>query len=119
MPTDDTADHDEPYDDLPPPEPLHYAEQALLGALLLDPQQLAGVPDLLPQHFANPSHGALLAAMRTLTPPDLDVHWASPVWPQAVLTGAVITAPGLDTPYLHTPSSTPAPDPNTPPPTPR
>ncbi|MEE4544049.1 DnaB-like helicase N-terminal domain-containing protein [Streptomyces sp. V4-01] len=98
----DSAEFDDPYEDLPPPEPLHYAEQALLGALLLEPAQLARVPDLLPEHFANPSHSALLAAMRTLTPPDPEVHRASPVWLTAVLKTAVTTAPGLDTPYLHT-----------------
>lgn len=100
-----TPDHptdNQPHDDLLPPEPLHYAEQALLGALLLDPGQLADVPDLLPEHFANPSHSALLAAMRTLTPPDPDAHRASPVWLMAVLKTAVTTAPGLGTPYLHT-----------------
>ncbi|MFF8372667.1 hypothetical protein ACF05W_28050 [Streptomyces lydicus] len=37
--------HADPYegddlDDLPPPQPVHYAEQALLGALLLDPHRL-------------------------------------------------------------------------------
>lgn len=100
MTPDNLAD-DELYD-LEPPDLLHYAEQALLGALLLDPQQLVGVLDLLPEHFANPSHSALLAAMRTLTPPDPDAHRASPVWPQAVLTGALTAAPGLNTPYLHT-----------------
>lgn len=97
----DTADFDEPYEP-EPPDPLHYAEQALLGALLLEPGQLAGLPDLLPEHFANPSHNALFAAMRILTPPEPDAHWASPVWPQGVLTAAVTTAPGLDTSYLHT-----------------
>jgi replicative DNA helicase len=81
---------------------LHYAEQALLGALLLDPRQLPGVPELLPAHFANPSHGALFAAMLTLTPPDPDAHRTDPVWPQAVLAAALTAAPGLDAPYLHT-----------------
>lgn len=98
----DRSAPDDFYDDLPPQEPLHYAEQALLGALLLEPAQLARVPDLLPEHFANPSHSALLAAMRTLTPPDPEVHRASPVWLTAVQKTAVTTAPGLDTPYLHT-----------------
>jgi replicative DNA helicase len=102
MHPDNTADPDESHDDPALPGPLHYAEQALLGALLLQPGQLAGVPDLLPEHFAHPSHSALFAAMRTLTPPEPDVHSASPVWLQEILTTAVITAPGLDTPYLHT-----------------
>ncbi|WP_433892547.1 DnaB-like helicase N-terminal domain-containing protein [Streptomyces sp. CA-111067] len=102
MTPDHPADFDDPDADLPLPEPLHYAEQALLGALLLEPDQLAGVPDLLPEHFANPSHSALFAAMRTLTPPIPEAHRASPVWLTAVLTAALITAPGLDTPYLHT-----------------
>jgi replicative DNA helicase len=103
MPADNHPDvHDESSADLSPPEPVHYAEQALLGALLLDPRQLAGVPELLPAHFASPSHGALFAAMLTLTPPDPDAHRADPVWPQAVLTAALTAAPGLDAPYLHT-----------------
>jgi replicative DNA helicase len=102
MHPDNTPDPDESHDDPAPPEPLHYAEQALLGALLLDPRQLAGVPDLQPEHFANPSHGALFAAMRTLTPPEPDVHSASPIWLHAVIAAAAPTAPGLDTPYLHT-----------------
>jgi replicative DNA helicase len=102
MHPDNPTEFDEPYDDLPPPEPLHYAEQALLGALFLEPGQLAAVPDLLPEHFANHSHGALFAAMRTLTPPGPEAHRASPAWMMAVLKAAVTTAPGLDAPYLHT-----------------
>lgn len=93
--------HDEPYNP-PPLEPLHYAEQALLGALLLEPGQLTTVPDLLPEHFANPSHTALFTAIRTLTPPDPEVHRARPAWPTAVLATATTSAPGLDTTYLHT-----------------
>ncbi|SEO73345.1 DnaB-like helicase N terminal domain-containing protein [Actinacidiphila rubida] len=101
MTTHDTADLDE-RGEPEPPGALHYAEQALLGALLLDPEQLAGVPDLRSDHFANPSHSALFAAMRTLTPPDPDAHRASPVWLTAVLKTAATTALGLDAPYIHT-----------------
>jgi hypothetical protein len=98
---DEPAEHDEPYEPEPPEVP-HYAEQALLGALLLEPGEPATVPDLLPGHFANPSHTALSTAMRTLTPPEPDVHRAQPVWLTAVLAAAVTAAPGLDAPYLHT-----------------
>ncbi|WP_225847299.1 DnaB-like helicase N-terminal domain-containing protein [Streptomyces sp. HPF1205] len=101
MSPDAPTDSEEPYGPELQEVP-HYAEQALLGALLLDPAQLAAVPNLLPEHFANPSHTALFTAMCTLIPPEPEVHRARPVWLTAVLTAAVTSAPGLDAPYLHT-----------------
>ncbi|QPP05196.1 replicative DNA helicase [Streptomyces bathyalis] len=87
----------------PPPEPpVHYAEQALLGALLLEPEQLAQTEGLLPEHFRSPAHRAVYAAMRTLTPPEREVHRTEPVWINAVLTRAVEEAPGVSAAYLHT-----------------
>ncbi|WP_435124631.1 DnaB-like helicase N-terminal domain-containing protein [Actinacidiphila sp. bgisy144] len=85
-----------------PPSALHYAEQALVGALLLQPDQLLSVPGLLPEHFANSLHSAVFAAMRRLTPPAPDVHRARPIWPQAVQAAAATRAPGLDATYLNT-----------------
>ncbi|MEU6172728.1 DnaB-like helicase N-terminal domain-containing protein [Streptantibioticus parmotrematis] len=46
--------------------PLLEAEQALLGAVLLDPQQLAHLSWLAPDHFYRPVHQALFAALRKL-----------------------------------------------------
>lgn len=49
-------------------KPLLRAEQAVLGAVLLDPGQLAALSWLAPAHFYRPVHRALFAAMRKLQP---------------------------------------------------
>lgn len=46
--------------------PLLEAEQAVLGAVLLDPGQLRQLDWLAPEHFHRPLHRALFAAMRQL-----------------------------------------------------
>lgn len=46
--------------------PLMDAEQAVLGAVLLDPGQLAHLEWLAPDHFYRPAHQALFAALRKL-----------------------------------------------------
>ncbi|WP_435190999.1 DnaB-like helicase N-terminal domain-containing protein [Streptomyces sp. bgisy126] len=46
--------------------PLLKAEQAVLGAVFLDPGQLAHLDWLAPEHFYRPVHQALFAALRTL-----------------------------------------------------
>ncbi|MEW5626540.1 DnaB-like helicase N-terminal domain-containing protein [Streptomyces hydrogenans] len=46
--------------------PLMDAEQALLGAVLLDPGQLAQLEWLAPDHFYRPVHQALFGALRKL-----------------------------------------------------
>ncbi|MBM9508014.1 DnaB-like helicase N-terminal domain-containing protein [Actinacidiphila acididurans] len=46
--------------------PLLRAEQAVLGAILLDPDQLDQLDWLEPVHFYRPAHQALFAAMRRL-----------------------------------------------------
>jgi len=46
--------------------PLLEAEQAVLGAVLLDPGQLRQLGWLAPEHFHRPVHRALFAAMRKL-----------------------------------------------------
>ncbi|MGW6742865.1 DnaB-like helicase N-terminal domain-containing protein [Streptomyces sp. NPDC055025] len=89
-------------DEIPVRPPLHYAEQALLGALLLDPEQLTTVRTLLPEHFYDPMHAALYAAMRTVPAPDRDTHERKPVWLPELLAAALPEAPGLTPSYLHT-----------------
>ncbi|RST03739.1 DnaB-like helicase N-terminal domain-containing protein [Streptomyces sp. WAC05950] len=87
----------------PPPTPVvHYAEQALLGALLLAPERLKTIGLLEPRHFANAAHSALFAAMRTLSPPAPEAHRASPVWPNQLLAAAQHRAKALTAAYLHT-----------------
>ncbi len=46
--------------------PLMTTEQAVLGAVLLDPDQLSHLDWLTPDHFSRPVHRALFAALRTL-----------------------------------------------------
>ncbi|MBD0748108.1 DnaB-like helicase N-terminal domain-containing protein [Streptomyces sp. CBMA152] len=93
---------DEDLDDLPPPPPVHYAEQALLGALLLDPHRLADIGPLDAAHFSNHAHGALFAAMHALPAPDPETHRTTPAWLNSVLDTARPQAPGLTATYLHT-----------------
>ncbi|AJE87394.1 hypothetical protein SLNWT_7018 [Streptomyces albus] len=87
--------------ELPPPGPVHYAEQALLGALLLEPHRLGTLTDLEPGHFSNAAHGTLFAAMRATPAPDPARHPAAPIWLNTVLAAARPEAPGLNAPYLH------------------
>ncbi|MFJ9085742.1 DnaB-like helicase N-terminal domain-containing protein [Streptomyces sp. NPDC102384] len=94
--------HGDDLDDAPPPRPVHYAEQSLLGALLLEPHRLADIDALHPDHFSNHAHGALWQAMRTLPPPAPDTHRSSPDWLNTVLDAARPHAPGLTASYLHT-----------------
>ncbi|MEU6395455.1 DnaB-like helicase N-terminal domain-containing protein [Streptomyces cinnamoneus] len=85
-----------------PPPVVHYAEQALLGALLLAPERLKTIGPLEPEHFANTAHSALFAAMRRVSPPAPEVHRTSPVWPNQLLDAAQPQARALTAPYLHT-----------------
>ncbi|MFE5518454.1 DnaB-like helicase N-terminal domain-containing protein [Streptomyces virginiae] len=84
------------------PPVVHYAEQALLGALLLVPERLKTIGPLEPEHFANTAHSALFAAMRTVSPPTPEVHLARPVWPNQLLDAAHAQARALTASYLHT-----------------
>ncbi|MEU1629217.1 DnaB-like helicase N-terminal domain-containing protein [Streptomyces sp. NPDC020096] len=73
-----TDPYDDELDELPPPEPVHYVEQALLGALLLDPQLLPAIGTLEAEHFGNHTHSVLFAAMHAIPPPDPRVHAKEP-----------------------------------------
>ncbi|NEC64589.1 DnaB-like helicase N-terminal domain-containing protein [Streptomyces sp. SID9727] len=94
--------YEDDMEDVHAPRPVHYAEQSLLGALLLEPHRLHDVGDLDAGHFSNHAHGALWQAMRDLPPPEPDAHRSSPAWLNAVLNAARPHAPGLTASYLHT-----------------
>ncbi|MFJ9033603.1 DnaB-like helicase N-terminal domain-containing protein [Streptomyces sp. NPDC102274] len=83
------------------PLPVHYAEQALLGALLLEPHRLQALDSLEPAHFGNPAHSALFAAMRSVPAPDPEQHRKDPAWLHDVLEEAKSETRGLTAPYLH------------------
>ncbi|MFI1013125.1 DnaB-like helicase N-terminal domain-containing protein [Streptomyces sp. NPDC020965] len=88
-------------DDPEPSPPVHYAEQALLGALLLEPHRLGTLGSLGAAQFGDPAHAALFAAMGALAPPEAAVHASEPVWLSSVLDHARRDARGLTAAYLH------------------
>ncbi|MEU1073520.1 MULTISPECIES: DnaB-like helicase N-terminal domain-containing protein [unclassified Streptomyces] len=94
-------DENDDLDDAPPPAPVHYAEQALLGALLLDPHRLDELGPIDPGHFSHQAHGEVFRAMRTVPAPDAEQHRTSPAWLNTVLAAARPHAPGLTVSYLH------------------
>ncbi|CAM5569704.1 DnaB-like helicase N-terminal domain-containing protein [Streptomyces aurantiogriseus] len=105
MPRTPNPDEDEDLDDLPdthPPQLVYYAEQALLGALLLEPHRLDDVVGVEPDSFSNYAHGALFAAIRDLPAPDPVQHAQDTSWLNAVLAAAREQARGLTASYLHT-----------------
>ncbi|MFG3289816.1 DnaB-like helicase N-terminal domain-containing protein [Streptomyces sp. NPDC048179] len=86
--------------------PLLSAEQAVLGSVLLDPDQLAHLNWLAPDHFYRPLHRALFAALRKLrTEGHPAVATKEPV-PLSWVTDAVDEAShhvrGLTAAYAHT-----------------
>ncbi|MEU1329470.1 DnaB-like helicase N-terminal domain-containing protein [Streptomyces sp. NPDC005865] len=101
MPPPSTDDENDDLDELPPPQPVHYAEQSLLGALLLDPHRLHEIGPLDPSHFSNHTHGELFRAMRSAPAPHTEQHRISPAWLNTVLNAARPHAPGLTASYLH------------------
>jgi hypothetical protein len=88
-------------DAIPPPHPVFHVEQALLGALLLEPQRLPDVTGIGPDAFSTAAHAALFAAIRSLPAPDPVEHAKNTKWLDAVLTTAREEARGLSAPYLH------------------
>ncbi|WP_399094136.1 DnaB-like helicase N-terminal domain-containing protein [Streptomyces sp. BBFR2] len=85
--------------------PLVTAEQAVLGAVLLDPDQLSYLDWLAPDHFSRPVHRALFAALRTLRDDGHPALTEKPV-PLSWVTDAVAEADlhirGLTSAYAHT-----------------
>lgn len=92
---------DDGIDRVPAPKPVHYAEQALLGALLLEPARLADIGQLSADHFESHTHAALFTGIGTLPAPDPDDHAKDTAWLNQVLDFARPHAPGLNASYLH------------------
>ncbi|MEV7205423.1 MULTISPECIES: DnaB-like helicase N-terminal domain-containing protein [unclassified Streptomyces] len=89
-------------DAVPPPQPVFHVEQALLGALLLDPHRLDDVSGIAADSFSTAAHAALYAAINTLPRPDPAEHAKNTKWLDHVLTTALEEARGLTATYLHT-----------------
>ncbi|MGW2721046.1 DnaB-like helicase N-terminal domain-containing protein [Streptomyces sp. NPDC001492] len=101
MPHTPEPDEDDDLDRTPAPKPVHYAEQALLGALLLEPARLADTEPLIAHHFDSHTHAALFTAIYTLPQPDPADHAKDTAWLNTVLEHARPHAPGLNASYIH------------------
>ncbi|MGW1015429.1 DnaB-like helicase N-terminal domain-containing protein [Streptomyces niveus] len=88
-------------DSLPPPPPVFHVEQALLGALLLEPHRVAGLTGIAVEAFSSAAHAALFAAIRSLPAPEPAEHAKTTTWLNRVLTAAGEQTRGLTTTYLH------------------
>ncbi|MFF4363792.1 DnaB-like helicase N-terminal domain-containing protein [Streptomyces sp. NPDC001604] len=101
MPHTPEPDENDDLDLVPAPKPVHYAEQALLGALLLEPARLVDTEPLIAHHFDSHTNAALFTAIRTMPAPDPTAHAKDTAWLNAVLDHARPHAPGLSASYLH------------------
>ncbi|MFF9040551.1 DnaB-like helicase N-terminal domain-containing protein [Streptomyces sp. NPDC014892] len=99
---DDALDDLDDLLDTYPPQPVYYAEQALLGALLLEPHRLHEVDGIKPESFSNYAHGALFGAIHALPVPAPAQHAQDTNWLNAVLAAAREDARALTAAYLHT-----------------
>ncbi|MFB6838937.1 DnaB-like helicase N-terminal domain-containing protein [Streptomyces sp. NPDC056361] len=85
--------------------PLLDAEQAVLGAVLLDPGQLSPLEWLAPDHFYRPVHRALFAALRKLRDeghPALEGEGPVPLsWVTDAVDEAGLHVRGLTASYAH------------------
>ncbi|MBT2363896.1 replicative DNA helicase [Streptomyces sp. ISL-10] len=93
---------EEDLDTIPAPQPVFHVEQALLGALLLDPHRLGDVTGVSADSFSTAAHAALFAAISTLPPPDPAEHAKDTTWLNQVLAAGQQQARGLTASYLHT-----------------
>ncbi|MFE0207425.1 DnaB-like helicase N-terminal domain-containing protein [Streptomyces sp. NPDC058985] len=89
-------------DALAPPQPVFHVEQALLGALLLDPHRQDDVSGIAADSFSTAAHASLYGAITTLPRPDPAEHAKNTQWLDRVLTTAQEQARGLTASYLHT-----------------
>ncbi|MGW7363983.1 DnaB-like helicase N-terminal domain-containing protein [Streptomyces sp. NPDC054841] len=89
-------------DAIAPPQPVFHVEQALLGALLLDPHRLGDVTGIAADSFSTAAHAALFAAISTLPPPAPPEHAKNTKWLDRVLAKGRGQARGLTASYLHT-----------------
>ncbi|MBB5938629.1 DnaB-like helicase N-terminal domain-containing protein [Streptomyces zagrosensis] len=101
MPNTNQAYEDD-LDTFAPPPPVFHVEQALLGALLLEPHRTGDVSGIAPDSFSTAAHAALFTAISTLPPPDPAQHAKNTTWLNHVLTTGRDQAPGLTASYLHT-----------------
>ncbi|MFH9044759.1 DnaB-like helicase N-terminal domain-containing protein [Streptomyces sp. NPDC017966] len=100
MPHTPEPDEDD-LDTIAPPQPVFHVEQALLGALLLEPLRLDNVSGITADSFSTAAHAALYTAISTLPRPDPAEHAQNTKWLDRVLATALEEARGLTASYLH------------------
>lgn len=100
MPHTPEPDEDD-LDTVPPPQPVFHVEQALLGALLLDPHRLDDVSGITAASFSSAAHAALYAAVSTLPRPAPAEHAKNTQWLDRVLATGQEQARALTASYLH------------------
>ncbi|MEU3028110.1 DnaB-like helicase N-terminal domain-containing protein [Streptomyces incarnatus] len=93
--------HEDDLDAVAPPKPVFHVEQALLGALLLEPHRLDDVSGIAADSFSTAAHTALYTAISTVPRPDPAEHAKNTTWLDRVLATAREQARGLTAPYLH------------------
>ncbi|WP_121842277.1 DnaB-like helicase N-terminal domain-containing protein [Streptomyces sp. S5] len=93
--------NNEGLDPVPPPHLVFYVEQALLGALLLDPHRADEASGIGPDSFSTDAHAALYRAITSLPRPDAAEHAKNTRWLDRVLAAAREQARGLSPSYLH------------------
>ncbi|MET9564725.1 DnaB-like helicase N-terminal domain-containing protein [Streptomyces tauricus] len=89
-------------DTVPAPRAVFHAEQALLGALLLQPHRHNDITDITADSFSTVEHTAVFSAITTLPAPAPDTHATNTTWLNQVLATAREQARALTEPYLHT-----------------
>ncbi|MFD7137014.1 DnaB-like helicase N-terminal domain-containing protein [Streptomyces sp. NPDC059894] len=89
-------------DTIAPSQPVFHVEQALLGALLLEPHHLSNVSGITAASFSTAAHAALYGAITTLPRPDPAEHTKNTRWLDHVLATGREQARGLTASYLHT-----------------
>ncbi|MFD0305288.1 DnaB-like helicase N-terminal domain-containing protein [Streptomyces sp. NPDC127119] len=88
-------------DTVPAPRAVFHAEQALLGALLLEPHRRDTLTNVTADSFSTAEHTAVFAAITTLPAPVPDTHATDTTWINHVLATARDQARALTVPYLH------------------
>ncbi|MFB6553799.1 DnaB-like helicase N-terminal domain-containing protein [Streptomyces sp. NPDC056405] len=97
-----TEPDEDDLDTIAPPQPVFHAEQALLGALLLDPHRVNDVSGIAAESFSTAAHAALYSAITSVPRPDPAEHAKNTKWLDRVLATALEEARGLTASYLHT-----------------
>ncbi|MEV7395236.1 DnaB-like helicase N-terminal domain-containing protein [Streptomyces sp. NPDC091215] len=92
---------EEDLDTIAPPQPVFHVEQALLGALLLEPHRLDDVNGIAADSFSTAAHAAVYVAISSLPRPDPTEHAKNIKWLDRVLATSRELAPGLTASDLH------------------